>query len=40
MPTQLMVAKYDYSCQYSPNVDAEQVELSFRQGDMITVYGV
>ncbi|KAL3090299.1 hypothetical protein niasHS_006751 [Heterodera schachtii] len=39
MPSQLMVAKYDYSRQYSPNVDAEQVELSFRQGDLITVYG-
>ncbi|PIO73926.1 variant SH3 domain protein [Teladorsagia circumcincta] len=35
-----MVAKFDYdSRQLSPNVDAEQVELSFRQGDIITVYG-
>ncbi|UMM21201.1 hypothetical protein L5515_002987 [Caenorhabditis briggsae] len=35
-----MIAKFDYdSRQLSPNVDAEQVELSFRQGDVITVYG-
>uniref|UniRef100_A0A1I7UWY9 Fibronectin type-III domain-containing protein n=1 Tax=Caenorhabditis tropicalis TaxID=1561998 RepID=A0A1I7UWY9_9PELO len=35
-----MVAKFDYdSRQLSPNVDAEQVELSFRQGDIITVLG-
>ncbi|EFP02564.1 CRE-TAG-168 protein [Caenorhabditis remanei] len=35
-----MVAKFDYdSRQLSPNVDAEQVELSFRQGDIITVFG-
>ncbi|CAL2035251.1 unnamed protein product [Caenorhabditis brenneri] len=35
-----MVAKFDYdSRQLSPNVDAEQVELSFRQGDVIIVYG-
>lgn len=40
LQTQLMQAKYDYdSRQLSPNVDAEQVELSFRQGDLITVYG-
>lgn len=35
-----MIAKFDYdSRQLSPNVDAEQVELSFRQGDVITVFG-
>ncbi|CCD73780.2 Variant SH3 domain protein [Caenorhabditis elegans] len=35
-----MVAKFDYdSRQLSPNVDAEQVELSFRQGDIIIVLG-
>uniref|UniRef100_A0A0M3KDX6 SH3 domain-containing protein n=1 Tax=Anisakis simplex TaxID=6269 RepID=A0A0M3KDX6_ANISI len=35
-----MVAKFDYdSRQLSPNVDAEQVELSFHAGDVITVYG-
>lgn len=35
-----MVAKYDYDLrQLSPNPDAEQVELSFRQGDVITVFG-
>uniref|UniRef100_A0A915EQW2 SH3 domain-containing protein n=1 Tax=Ditylenchus dipsaci TaxID=166011 RepID=A0A915EQW2_9BILA len=35
-----MTAKYDYdSRQLSPNVDAEQVELSFRQGEVITVFG-
>ncbi|KAK6029890.1 variant SH3 domain protein, partial [Ostertagia ostertagi] len=40
VPTKKMVAKFDYdSRQLSPNVDAEQVELSFRQGDIITVYG-
>ncbi|RCN47709.1 variant SH3 domain protein [Ancylostoma caninum] len=40
VPTRKMVAKFDYdSRQLSPNVDAEQVELSFRQGDIITVYG-
>uniref|UniRef100_A0A8R1I092 SH3 domain-containing protein n=1 Tax=Caenorhabditis japonica TaxID=281687 RepID=A0A8R1I092_CAEJA len=39
IPKQL-VAKFDYdSRQLSPNVDAEQVELSFRQGDIITVLG-
>uniref|UniRef100_A0A0K0DEW1 SH3 domain-containing protein n=1 Tax=Angiostrongylus cantonensis TaxID=6313 RepID=A0A0K0DEW1_ANGCA len=38
--TRKMVAKFDYdSRQLSPNVDAEQVELSFRQGDVITVFG-
>ncbi|CEF67982.1 SH3 domain and Fibronectin, type III domain and Variant SH3 domain and Immunoglobulin-like fold domain-containing protein [Strongyloides ratti] len=37
---QKMVAKFDYdSRQLSPNVDAEQVELSFKQGDIITIYG-
>lgn len=36
----VMIAKFDYdSRQLSPNVDAEQVELSFRQGDAITIYG-
>lgn len=40
MTTRRMIAKFDYdSRQLSPNVDAEQVELSFRQGDVITVYG-
>ncbi|KAK6743398.1 hypothetical protein RB195_010574 [Necator americanus] len=40
VPTRKMVAKFDYdSRQLSPNVDAEQVELSFRQGDIITVFG-
>ncbi|VDK85376.1 unnamed protein product [Litomosoides sigmodontis] len=34
------VAKFDYnSRELSPNVDAEQVELSFHAGDVITVYG-
>uniref|UniRef100_A0A0N5A5C3 RIMS-binding protein 2 n=1 Tax=Parastrongyloides trichosuri TaxID=131310 RepID=A0A0N5A5C3_PARTI len=38
--TQKMVAKFDYdSRQLSPNVDAEQVELSFKQGDIIIIYG-
>uniref|UniRef100_A0AAF5DIQ0 SH3 domain-containing protein n=1 Tax=Strongyloides stercoralis TaxID=6248 RepID=A0AAF5DIQ0_STRER len=37
---QKMIAKFDYdSRQLSPNVDAEQVELSFKQGDIITIYG-
>ncbi|GMR42272.1 hypothetical protein PMAYCL1PPCAC_12467, partial [Pristionchus mayeri] len=36
----VMIAKFDYdSRQLSPNVDAEQVELSFRQGDAITIFG-
>ncbi|CAD6196364.1 unnamed protein product [Caenorhabditis auriculariae] len=40
LPVRKMVAKFDYdSRQLSPNVDAEQVELSFRQGDVIVVYG-
>ncbi|KAF7636359.1 hypothetical protein Mgra_00004140 [Meloidogyne graminicola] len=40
IPNQLMVAKYDYDSRHlSPNVDAEQVELSFRQGDLITIFG-
>ncbi|CAI2349576.1 unnamed protein product [Caenorhabditis sp. 36 PRJEB53466] len=35
-----LVAKFDYNPrQLSPNVDAEQVELTFRQGDRIIVYG-
>ncbi|KAE9552726.1 hypothetical protein FO519_004043 [Halicephalobus sp. NKZ332] len=35
-----MIAKYDYDPKHcSPNVDAEQVELTFHQGDIITVYG-
>uniref|UniRef100_A0A914KR06 RIMS-binding protein 2 n=1 Tax=Meloidogyne incognita TaxID=6306 RepID=A0A914KR06_MELIC len=38
--SQLMIAKYDYDSRHlSPNVDAEQVELSFRQGDLITIFG-
>ncbi|CAD5221140.1 unnamed protein product [Bursaphelenchus xylophilus] len=40
LPTTKMIAKYDYdSRRLSPNVDAEQVELSFREGDLITLYG-
>ncbi|KAI6176928.1 hypothetical protein M3Y97_00851700 [Aphelenchoides bicaudatus] len=40
LPTKQMIAKYDYdSRQLSPNVDAEQVELSFRMNDIITVFG-
>ncbi|PAV92121.1 hypothetical protein WR25_10651 [Diploscapter pachys] len=40
MQQRKMVAKFDYdSRQLSPNVDAEQVELSFRQGEIITVFG-
>ncbi|MCP9258838.1 Peripheral-type benzodiazepine receptor-associated protein 1 [Dirofilaria immitis] len=40
MPVRKFVAKFDYdSRELSPNVDAEQVELSFHAGDVITVYG-
>lgn len=38
LPMQKMVAKYDYSKTISPNVDAE-FELTFREGDIITLYG-
>ncbi|XP_017774492.1 PREDICTED: uncharacterized protein LOC108561183 isoform X4 [Nicrophorus vespilloides] len=40
MPMKRMVALYDYDPQeLSPNVDAEQVELSFTTGQIINVYG-
>nr|XP_042913748.1 RIMS-binding protein 2 isoform X2 [Parasteatoda tepidariorum] len=40
LPVKKMVALYDYDPQeLSPNVDAEQMELPFRTGDMIYVYG-
>ncbi|XP_044260887.1 RIMS-binding protein 2 isoform X3 [Tribolium madens] len=40
MPVKRMVALYDYDPQeLSPNVDAEQVELSFTTGQIINVYG-
>ncbi|CAG9540525.1 unnamed protein product, partial [Cercopithifilaria johnstoni] len=40
MTVRKFVAKFDYdSRELSPNVDAEQVELSFHAGDVITVYG-
>nr|XP_018917648.1 PREDICTED: uncharacterized protein LOC109044172 isoform X5 [Bemisia tabaci] len=40
MPVKRMVAMYDYDPQeLSPNVDAEQVELSFQTGNIIYVYG-
>ncbi|XP_076254720.1 RIMS binding protein isoform X5 [Rhynchophorus ferrugineus] len=40
MPAKRMIALYDYDPQeLSPNVDAEQVELSFTTGQVITVYG-
>nr|CAH7758608.1 unnamed protein product [Callosobruchus chinensis] len=40
MPVKGMVALYDYDPQeLSPNVDAEQVELSFTTGQIINVYG-
>uniref|UniRef100_A0A183V9W4 SH3 domain-containing protein n=1 Tax=Toxocara canis TaxID=6265 RepID=A0A183V9W4_TOXCA len=40
LPVRKMIAKFDYdSRQLSPNVDAEQVELSFHAGDVITVFG-
>uniref|UniRef100_A0A915PUT8 SH3 domain-containing protein n=1 Tax=Setaria digitata TaxID=48799 RepID=A0A915PUT8_9BILA len=40
IPVRKFVAKFDYdSRELSPNVDAEQVELSFHAGDIITVYG-
>ncbi|KAI1708755.1 variant SH3 domain-containing protein [Ditylenchus destructor] len=36
----IMIAKWDYDPRHlSPNVDGEQVELSFCSGDLITVYG-
>uniref|UniRef100_A0A1I7ZXT9 SH3 domain-containing protein n=1 Tax=Steinernema glaseri TaxID=37863 RepID=A0A1I7ZXT9_9BILA len=34
-----MVAKFSYSSYLSPNVDADQVELQFREGDIITIFG-
>ena len=38
-PTKKMIALYDYDpMELSPNVDME-VELSFRTGDIITVFG-
>ncbi|XP_046682775.1 RIMS-binding protein 2 isoform X2 [Homalodisca vitripennis] len=40
MPVKKMIALYDYDPQeLSPNVDAEQVELSFQTGNIIFVYG-
>ncbi|XP_066905379.1 RIMS-binding protein 2 [Halyomorpha halys] len=40
MPVKKMIAMYDYDPQeLSPNVDAEQVELSFQTGNVIYVYG-
>ncbi|XP_046474097.1 uncharacterized protein Rbp isoform X7 [Neodiprion pinetum] len=40
MPVKKMIALYDYDPQeLSPNVDAEQVELSFQTGNEIYVYG-
>lgn len=40
MPVKKMIALYDYDPQeLSPNVDAEQVELSFNTGNIIYVYG-
>ncbi|XP_039298084.1 RIMS-binding protein 2 [Nilaparvata lugens] len=40
MPVKKMIALYDYDPQeLSPNVDAEQVELSFSTGNIIYVYG-
>ncbi|XP_038119786.1 uncharacterized protein LOC6032738 isoform X5 [Culex quinquefasciatus] len=40
MPVKRMIALYDYDPQeLSPNVDAEQVELSFQTGAVILVYG-
>ncbi|XP_073998892.1 RIMS-binding protein 2-like isoform X2 [Rhodnius prolixus] len=40
MPVKKMIAMYDYDPQeLSPNVDAEQVELSFNTGNVIYVYG-
>ncbi|XP_060532977.1 RIMS-binding protein 2 isoform X3 [Cylas formicarius] len=40
MPVKRMIALYDYDPQeLSPNVDAEQVELSFTTGQIINVYG-
>ncbi|XP_045466510.1 RIMS-binding protein 2 isoform X4 [Harmonia axyridis] len=40
MPVKRMVALYDYDPhELSPNVDAEQVELSFTTGQIINVYG-
>uniref|UniRef100_A0A8D9EKR2 RIMS-binding protein 2 n=1 Tax=Cacopsylla melanoneura TaxID=428564 RepID=A0A8D9EKR2_9HEMI len=38
--TKKMIALYDYDAtQMSPNIDTEQLELSFRTGDIIYVYG-
>lgn len=40
MPVRKMIAMYDYDPQeLSPNVDSEEVELSFQTGDIIYVYG-
>ncbi|XP_024939852.1 uncharacterized protein LOC107266706 isoform X3 [Cephus cinctus] len=40
MPVKKMIALYDYDPQkLSPNVDADQVELSFETGNEIYVYG-
>uniref|UniRef100_T1GBQ1 SH3 domain-containing protein n=1 Tax=Megaselia scalaris TaxID=36166 RepID=T1GBQ1_MEGSC len=40
MPVKRLVALYDYDPQeLSPNVDADQVELSFKTGDCVLVYG-
>ncbi|XP_042864732.1 uncharacterized protein LOC122248652 isoform X5 [Penaeus japonicus] len=40
MPVKKMIAMYDYDPQeLSPNVDSEEVELSFQTGDIIYVYG-
>ncbi|XP_024084394.1 peripheral-type benzodiazepine receptor-associated protein 1 isoform X4 [Cimex lectularius] len=40
MPVKKMIALYDYDAhELSPNVDAEQVELSFKTGNIIYVYG-
>lgn len=37
---QKMIAKYDYDVYHnSPNIDAEQMEMSFRRGDEIVVFG-
>nr|4Z8A_A Chain A, RIM-binding protein, isoform F [Drosophila melanogaster] len=39
-PVKRMIALYDYDPQeLSPNVDAEQVELCFKTGEIILVYG-
>lgn len=39
-PVRRMIALYDYDPnQLSPNVDADEVELPFNTGDILTVYG-